>query len=73
MLDEADRMLDEGFAEISNLIIKKIEAKRGERPQGPICKVLTSATFPAEVQSFANGFLREDYLYAQCGILNAPR
>ncbi|CAG5094675.1 Oidioi.mRNA.OKI2018_I69.XSR.g13767.t1.cds [Oikopleura dioica] len=72
VLDEADRMLDEGFAEISNLIIKKIEAKRGERPQGPICKVLTSATFPAEVQSFANGFLREDYLYAQCGILNAP-
>ena len=71
MLDEADRMLDDGFGEISMEIINNIVKKRGEKPH-PLCKVLTSATFPAEIQGFANKVLRPDYWYAQCGILNAP-
>ncbi|CAG5094119.1 Oidioi.mRNA.OKI2018_I69.XSR.g13264.t1.cds [Oikopleura dioica] len=70
VLDEADRMLDNGFGELNNIIINKIKEKRSSA--GPVSKVLTSATFPAEVQVFANKFLRPDYLYAQCGILNAP-
>ncbi|CBY08931.1 unnamed protein product [Oikopleura dioica] len=69
VLDEADRMLDDGFEEINRLIIEKIQKMRGPKP---ISKVLTSATFPVEIQKFATNILRRDYMYAQCGILNAP-
>jgi superfamily II DNA/RNA helicase len=70
VFDEADRMLDDGFEGINKMIIEKIEEKRGPKP---ISKVLTSATFPVEIQDFASNLLRPNYMYAQCGILNAPR
>ena len=63
-------MLDDGFEEINKMIVEKIEEKRGAEP---ISKVLTSATFPVEIQDFASKLLRPNYMYAQCGILNAPR
>ncbi|CAG5099529.1 Oidioi.mRNA.OKI2018_I69.XSR.g16567.t1.cds [Oikopleura dioica] len=71
VLDEADRMLDDGFGGISMDIIERITLKRGEQTH-PISKVLTSATFPSEIQAFARKFLRPGYWYAQCGMLNAP-
>ena len=70
VFDEADRMLDDGFEGINKMIVEKIQEKRGPKP---ICKVLTSATFPVEIQDFASKLLRPDYMYAQVGILNAPR
>lgn len=69
VLDEADRMLDDGFGTTVLEIIKRIEAKRGENP---ITKVLASATFSADIQTYATDVLRPNYLYAQCGVLNAP-
>jgi len=69
VLDEADRMLDEGFGTTVLEIINRIEAKR---EGNPITKVLASATFSADIQTYASAVLRPNYLYAQCGVLNAP-
>ena len=63
-------MLDDGFGPTVLEIIKRIQEKRGE--EKPITKVLASATFSADIQSFASNVLRDDYFYAQCGVLNAP-
>lgn len=51
VLDEADRLFDLGFADELNRILALLPARRQN--------LLFSATFPAEVQSLAEGLLRD--------------
>lgn len=54
VLDEADRLLDLGFADELNRVLAKLPARRQN--------LLFSATFPADVQALATGLLREPVL-----------
>ncbi len=54
VLDEADRLLDLGFADELNRILARLPARRQN--------LLFSATFPADVQALAAGLLREPLL-----------
>ena len=51
MLDEADRLLDEGFADELTRVLALLPDRRQN--------LLFSATFPAAVQSLAELFLRD--------------
>ena len=50
VLDEADRLLDLGFADELNRVLERLPARRQN--------LLFSATFPADVQTLAAGLLR---------------
>ncbi len=54
VLDEADRLLDLGFADELQAVLAQLPAKRQT--------LLFSATFPAAVQSLANALLRQPVL-----------
>ncbi|KRZ11083.1 ATP-dependent RNA helicase DDX3X [Trichinella zimbabwensis] len=64
IFDEADRMLDMGFEATVRQIASTL-------PVGEFITAMFSATFPAEVQSLARQFLREDFIFKIIGILGS--
>lgn len=54
VLDEADRLLDLGFADELKRVLERLPARRQN--------LLFSATFPADVETLAGGLLREPVL-----------
>ena len=67
VLDEADRMIDQGFLPE----IRKLMAKEGMPPKSSKQMLMFSATFPVEVQKLAAEFLADDYLFLAVGVVGA--
>jgi len=66
-LDEADRMLDQGFGEEIEFF-----ANRAGMPTKEIRQTMMfSATFPEEVQALAKDFLRGNYIFITVGTVGA--
>lgn len=67
VLDEADRMLDQGFGEEIEFF-----ANRAGMPNKDIRQTMMfSATFPEEVQGLAKDFLRSNYIFITVGTVGA--
>ena len=67
VLDEADRMIDQGFLpEVRRMVTHETMPPKTDRQT-----LMFSATFPEQVQSLAQEFLREDYLFLSVGIVGA--
>merc|ERR1712037_49062 len=68
VLDEADRMLDMGFMpEIQKMVENEDMPKKA--PEGQRQTLMFSATFPDEVQTSAQEFLADDYLFLTIGMV----
>ena len=65
VLDEADRMLDEGFMPDIEKIVENENIPSKEKRQ----TLLFSATFSDDVQEAAKEFLKEDYIFATVGLI----
>jgi len=65
VLDEADRMLDQGFMEDVQKAMENPNMPAKDKRQ----TLMFSATFSDEVQSAAQEFLKDDYLFISVGII----
>ena len=65
VLDEADRMLDEGFMPDVEKITENANIPKKEDRQ----TLMFSATFSDDVQEAAKEFLKEDYLFVTVGLV----
>lgn len=65
VLDEADRMIDQGFMPTVRRIIEEFDTPKERHT------MMFSATFPSEVQRAAQQFLKNDYIFLSVGILGA--
>ncbi|RWS31594.1 ATP-dependent RNA helicase vasa: isoform A-like protein [Leptotrombidium deliense] len=67
ILDEADRMIDQGFIpEVRKMVSDNSMPEKGKRQT-----LMFSATFPDEVQRLAAEFLSDDYVFLTVGIVGA--
>lgn len=67
VLDEADRMLDMGFAPA----IKEMVGHDSMPPKGVRQTLMFSATFPDVIQEMAKDFLDNNYLFLTVGMIGA--
>lgn len=65
VLDEADRMIDQGFIPEIRRIINEFDMPADRHT------MMFSATFPNDVQRLAQEFLKQDYIFLSVGILGA--
>ena len=65
VLDEADRMLDQGFMPDVEKITENDNCPKKEERQ----TLMFSATFSDEVQEAAKAFLKDDYLFVTVGLI----
>lgn len=65
VLDEADRMIDQGFIPSVKRVVDEFNMPTKRHT------MMFSATFPSEVQSLAQQFLKPDYIFLSVGILGA--
>jgi probable ATP-dependent RNA helicase DDX4 len=67
ILDEADRMIDQGFLpEVRRMVTHETMPHKTQRQT-----LMFSATFPDEVQNIAKEFLKDDYLFLTVGIVGS--
>jgi len=65
VLDEADRMIDQGFIPCVRRVVNEFDIKEDRHT------MMFSATFQAEIQRLAQEFLKKDYIFLSCGILGS--